>query len=175
MEESPMGSETRSIERRWAVLFGWATALAVFTSPVLAQNLPDPALTPGEVDPALTVAILCAPGFSTRTIRSVASPAQKRAIFQAYGMNPNQPPCPCELDHLIPLGIGGSNGTLNLWPQPRSAMPCNSLDKDQIERRLPQEVCTSKIDLLAAQQEIATNWIAAYRARTWRRNGACGL
>ncbi len=80
-------------------------------------------------------------------------------------MAPSQPPCPCEIDRLIPLGIGSSNVPRNLWPQSESTVPWNSKLKDQLEIRLRTKVCAGTTDLLVAQQEIATDWIAAYVAR----------
>ena len=48
--------------------------------------------------------------------QSYSSNLRKNEVHMAYGMAPNQPPCPCELDHLIPLGLGGTNWLANLWP-----------------------------------------------------------
>jgi hypothetical protein len=115
-------------------------------------------------DPALTSDVLCAPGFSPKALRNVPT-ARKKAIYRVYVMAPNQAPCPCEIDHLIPLGIGGSNGPRNLWPQSESTVPWNSKLKDQLEIRLRTEVCAGTTDLLTAQQEIAADWIAAYVSR----------
>jgi hypothetical protein len=74
----------------------------------------------------------------------------------------DQPPCPCEIDHLIPLGLGGTNRPANLWPQSYSTVPWNSKVKDQLEIKLRTEMCHGDIDLAAAQQEIAKDWKAAY-------------
>ena len=62
-----------------------------------------------------------------------------------------------ELDHLVPLELGGSNDLSNLWveaghiPNP----------KDSVENRLHREVCSGKISLHAAQVDIAHNWMTA--------------
>jgi hypothetical protein len=130
-----------------------------------AGDLPDPRLTPGRADPSLTRDELCAPGFSTKTIRRHGSRASGDEIYRTYGVTRNDPPCPCEIDHLIPLGIGGSSDRGNLWPQSYSAVPWNSKRKDELETQLRTEVCSGKIELLAAQHEIATDWIAAYQKR----------
>src|SRR6266849_1000488 len=61
--------------------------------------------------------------------------------------------------------LGSSNGPRNLWPQSESTVPWNSKLKDQLEIKLRTEACAGTTDLLAAQQEIATDWIAAYVAR----------
>jgi hypothetical protein len=139
-------------------------AILLATTTAFAGDLPDPKITPGLADPTITKEIICAPGFNTKAIRSVRS-ARKKAIFKVYGMAPDEPPCPCEIDHLIPLGLGGSNRPRNLWPQSDSTLPWNSVVKDRLERRLHDDVCHGIIDLKAAQQEIAKDWIAAYIAR----------
>jgi hypothetical protein len=77
----------------------------------------------------------------------------------------NKAPCPCELDHLIPLELGGSIDARNLWPQPTCTSPWNSKEKDQLEKHLHSEVCAGALDLLAAQKEIAADWTAAYQRR----------
>ena len=138
--------------------------IAMSASAALAGDLPNSEITPGLADPALTKDALCAPGFSPKANRNVPS-ARKKAIYKVYGMAPDSPPCPCEVDHLIPLGIGGSNRPRNLWPQPYSTVPWNSKAKDQLEIKLRTEVCAGTIELSAAQQEIATDWIAAYTKR----------
>ena len=35
--------------------------------------------------------------------------------------------------------------------------------KDQLERLLAEQVCAGRLDLAVAQQDIAANWIAAYK------------
>ena len=145
------------------VHFGFAL-VAISVWGALARDLPDLFFTPGEADNSLTMEVLCTPGFSPSKLRNVPT-ARRRAIYKVYGMQPLTPPCPCEVDHLIPLGIGGSNRPRNLWPQPELTRPWNSKMKDQLEIRLRSEVCGGKIELTAAQREIATDWTAAYVKR----------
>ena len=142
-----------------------ALSIGILNCTASAGDLPDPRLTPGIADPSLTRDELCAPQFSTKTIRRHGSRASGDEIYRAYGVTRNDPPCPCEIDHLIPLGIGGSSGRANLWPQSYAAVPWNSKRKDELETQLRTEVCAGKIELLAAQHEIATDWIAAYQKR----------
>jgi hypothetical protein len=141
-------------------------AVAVFAlgGGALAGDLPDPHITPGLTDPDMTWERLCSTGFTTYVTRNVPS-ARKKAIYKVYGMSPDEAPCPCEVDHLIPLGLGGSNGPRNLWPQSSVTQLWNSHLKDKLENRMHAEVCAGKVELEAAQQEIAVDWIKAYVAR----------
>lgn len=126
--------------------------------------LPDPACTPGTVDPAVTPATLdttiCRPGGYSSSVRppeSVTS-VEKRAAITAYGAT--GPVGSFELDHLVPIGIGGSpNSARNLWPEP-GASPN---PKDDLEAALHDQVCARRLDLAAAQQLAAGDWVTAYR------------
>src|SRR5262245_20558784 len=67
------------------------------------------------------------------------------------------------VDHLIPLSLGGSNSIRNLWPQSTKRSPWNSFVKDALERKLHKLVCAGQLDLKTAQNEIASDWIEAYK------------
>ena len=150
----------RRREHKWL-----AIALMIgLTAISYAGDRPDPQLTPGLADVALTKEVICAPSFTTHTIRYVPS-ARKKAIYKVYGISPDQADCPCELDHLIPLQLGGSNKPRNLWPQSYGTMPWNAHLKDRLEMQMHKEVCGGKTDLSAAQEEIASDWIKAYLLR----------
>ena len=64
---------------------------------------------------------------------------------------------------LIPLSLGGSNSTKNLWPESYLTEPWNAHTKDQLEYKLLQLVRSGQVDLHTAQQEIAVDWITAYK------------
>ncbi|CQD24064.1 hypothetical protein BN1232_06032 [Mycobacterium lentiflavum] len=79
--------------------------------------------------------------------------------MRAYGRT--APMQSFELDHAIPIALGGATSTANLWPQERQAF-MRADAKDQLENHLHDLVCSSRESLSDAQQEIATDWIAAY-------------
>ena len=126
--------------------------------------LPDPACTPGAVDPHVTDATLestvCRRGGYTSTVRPPTSVtnSEKRLAQAAYGQSDG--PSAYEFDHLVPLELGGTpNSAANLWPEPGSSPN----PKDKLEGALHDLLCTHRITLTAAQHMIATDWITAYR------------
>jgi hypothetical protein len=141
-----------------------AFAFLLFLAPVApAQQptpvVPDPKLTPGDSF-AVTVQDLCVPGY-TKKVRNV--PAEmKREVYEEYGVT-SHGPGDYEVDHLIPLELGGSNSIKNLWPESHRTSPWNAQVKDRLEGKLHELVCSGRLDLKTAQQAIAANWIEAYR------------
>src|ERR1700720_3665021 len=106
--------------------FAFLFSLAQF---VLAQQptpiLPDPKLTPGDAF-EVTVQDLCVSGY-TKKVRNV--PAEmKREVYQEYGVT-SHGPGDYEVDHLIPLELGGSNSIKNLWPGSHQTSPWKCLSK----------------------------------------------
>lgn len=77
--------------------------------------------------------------------------------MHAYNVT-NQPRASFELDHLIPLELGGSpKNVKNLWPEPIKS----ALVKDRsVEDKLHAAVCNHSVSLFLAQREIAANWTA---------------
>ena len=137
--------------------------LFIFVQAVLAQQptpiLPDPKLTPGYSF-AVTVQDLCVPGY-TKKVRNV--PAEmKREVYREYDIT-SHGPGDYEVDHLIPLELGGSNSIKNLWPESHRTSPWNAQVKDRLEGKLHELVCSGRLDLKTAQEAIAANWIGAYK------------
>jgi len=134
-----------------------------------AYSLPDPRCTPGAINPRVTQAdissTICVSGYtsSIRPPESVTEP-EKVASATAYGYI--GPFHTAEYDHLIPLELGGDpNDPANLWVEPNdrpdAADTYNS--KDTLESKLNDLVCSGHMTLAAAQQAIATDWVAAYQ------------
>jgi hypothetical protein len=139
---------------------------ATFDSPTKTSGctsngpLPDPDCSPGAIFASSTVEDICTPGYSS-SVRNV-SVSLKKKIYGEYGLTYPQPTGSYEVDHIIPLELGGSNDRANLYPEAAEPAP-GFHEKDIVEDYLHQEVCAGHIELSAAQQQIANDWIAVYR------------
>ena len=143
--------------------------LTLTALPACAQVLPDSWQTPGAIDPRVTEAniegTICAPGYTQRVRPPEdVSYRLKRELMAAYGHQGERLRY-YELDHLIPLELGGAPlARANLWVEPRyTRNGWNAARKDELERALNELVCAHRLDLATAQRDIAANWIAAYR------------
>src|SRR3984893_6677753 len=137
-----------------AVLFFRAVVFADQPAPIR----PDPKLTPGATFD-VTLQDISEPGYSKK-VRNVTAEL-KREVYAEYGIAEHQPG-EYEVDHLIPLSIGGSNSIKNMWPESYRTV-WNARVKDRLEDRLHALVISGKLDLETAQREIATDWITAYQ------------
>ena len=173
-------AEADRMSRRWmpAVPLKWAAAAAVVAVALGAAALlptrgPGPNRGAGATEAgALPVAALTPGATVDIDVRDVCDqtppPAQeigaavRLAVLRSYGME-TVPPDEYELDYLITPQLGGSPDPRNLWPQRYGARVWNAGVKDQLEDLLPRLVCEGRIDLRTAQQDIAADWVAAYR------------
>jgi len=119
--------------------------------------MPDPALTPGAIQSSDTAAI-CTPGWASAH-RDVSSETED-AVAAEYGLSSHDG---YEIDHLIPLELGGSNTMANLWPEPYGS-PYGAIEKDGLEDYLHEQVCDGALPLATAQRKIAGNWYTAWVA-----------
>jgi hypothetical protein len=126
------------------------------------NGLPDSKCTPGATNPDVTQdnikKTICKPGFS-KSIRPPVSYTEplKKKLMESYGFTDSL--SNYELDHLIPLEVGGNPyDAKNLWPQAHYGQ-AKSLEKDKYESYLNKQVCSGKISLHEAQMEISTNWM----------------
>jgi hypothetical protein len=129
--------------------------------------IPDPSCTPGAINPTVTLDVLRRPDFRTACVRDQAtSHKEKMIVYEWYGLphpaqnwGDNQS---CEMDHVIPLELGGADTLDNIWPQ---CGPAGGQEdaryfrlKDIVENFLTWSVKSDLLDLAAAQRGIATDW-----------------
>jgi hypothetical protein len=123
--------------------------------------LPDQKITPGAAFPGVTASQMCVPGWA-EAHRDVPEEVSHQ-VFAEYGLSYSVHDS-YEVDHLIPLELGGSNSIRNLWPQPQGGSSPGYPSKDRLENRLHELVCSGSLSLAVAQHAIASNWWAAYQA-----------
>ena len=121
--------------------------------------MPDPTLTPGAVRTTDPVEICT---HSTREFRHWSREADDRTLIE-YGLPPGPHP-EVEIDHLIPLGVGGADDDRNKWPEPRRNIEpqWNAERKDRLEWKLRDLICAGELDVREAQHMMAEDWVEAY-------------
>jgi hypothetical protein len=127
-------------------------------APEVVLAAPNPTLTPGAAVVENPIN-LCRESMPKN--KDVPSSIRHR-VFEEYGVA-NAPARAYEVDYLITPALGGSDDIHNLWPHSYANTEWNATVKDALEDRLRDLVCQGKVDLSAAQREIATNWIEAYK------------
>jgi hypothetical protein len=122
--------------------------------------VPDPTLTPGAVR-TTDAGEICSHG--TRELRHWSRDRDDQIMIE-YGL-PSGPHPDFEIDHLIPLAIGGSDDDWNIWPEPRRSIEpiWNAERKDKLEWRLRELVCSGAVGVAEAQRAIAEDWTEAYK------------
>jgi hypothetical protein len=136
--------------------------------PADAPYLPNPAWQPGANNPDVNQdniqITICVSGYSSRIRPPVSyTNALKARQIKEYGYSDTNL-ANYEEDHLISLALGGDpKDPKNLWPQPRYSTPYNASTKDTLEDVLHKMVCSGQVPLDTARQEMASDWLAAYR------------
>lgn len=129
--------------------------------------LPNPATTPGAINPSLSERDFrerCHEKGWTREFRPPTSytNAMKRNAMRQAGISYDQRGA-YEEDHLVPLCLGGAPyDARNLWLEPRGGF-WTAEKKDALERKLCRLACDGQIPLPEAQGAIAANWIVTYQ------------
>jgi Protein of unknown function (DUF3761) len=131
------------------------------TSACVRSARPDRHCSPGAYYSRLTKGVICSASFRTGTIRNVPQ-AEKFRVEREYGMAATYYGYTIEIDHIVPLELGGSNAIANLFPEPGSGT-ANYHTKDALENRAKAEVCAGTLSLRAARRGFAMNWEALYR------------
>lgn len=134
-----------------------AVAPRVTRAPGVPASVPMPnrELTPGAIQSSDTAAI-CTPGWASAH-RDVSA-ATEDYVAGEYGLSSHYG---YEIDHLIPLELGGANSVSNLWPEPYNS-PYGATQKDGLEDYLHEQVCYHGMSVSTAQREIAANWYTAW-------------
>jgi hypothetical protein len=135
-----------------------------------AHLLPDPVATPGAVNPDVVAdpdggrrlldgveMNICAKDFSTKPFRKTTE-KMKRDVCDEYGAAGKGCPDPKwgEIDHLVPLELGGMDVEANLWWQPA---PDYHVKDHGVEDRLKPLVCRGKLTLVQAQDCVRKDWV----------------
>jgi len=151
--------EQRMVARKLLALFMFVGVLA---APAFAFEVrPNSNITSGSVRiDGHDVNATCG---HSKAHRGSMSHARRDEILTHYGLPPGEHP-DYEIDHLVPLCLGGSDDPSNLWPQPRRSIEpkWNAEAKDRLERLMCDMVCSGQIDIGTAQEAFAKDWIAAY-------------
>lgn len=125
--------------------------------PSNVQGATDPRATQANIDTTV-----CRPGYS-RSVRpsyAVTSPLKRRMMMAQH---PSERSADYELDHLIPISLGGAPlDARDLWLQPRRGQ-ANAQDKNALAFVLWRLVCEHKMPLATAQEAMRRDWIAAYK------------
>jgi hypothetical protein len=144
---------------------GLSTALNDPSFLLHQRGILPPAGTPGATDPAVTQAnitiTVCRPGYS-RAVRppyAITGPFKRRLMDVQH---PGERMADYELDHLIPISLGGAPfDTRDLWLQPRNGQ-ANAAQKNALAYILWRLVCEHRLPLRTAQRAISHNWIQAF-------------
>lgn len=133
---------------------------ACAAQPPIPPTRPDTKLTPGAIASTDTAKV-CQVGYSS-TVRKT-SDALKARVYASYGLI-NAPGADFEIDHRVPLSLGGADTQANLWPESYQTMPWNAHVKDKLEHYILWRVCIdSSLSLRDGQRLFLGDWIQAYR------------
>jgi hypothetical protein len=128
------------------------------------QALPNPQITPGAIDPAITSqnlqSTVCVKGYTAkvRPDKKYTNRMKRQQLRQFNYADRN--PQNYEQDHLIPLSIGGNpSDPKNLWPQPRAGA-WGAEQKNDLEFVVYKMVCNGDISLADAQQRECVSFLA---------------
>ena len=134
--------------------------------PVLAEELPirpDDTLTPGVVGSA-EFADVCGlvDGQTYSQRHRETTQKMKNEAYAAYSVN--KAGREFEIDHRVPLCVGGADDPRNLWPELGWQHP-SFHDKDRLEARVCRAVCRTRTMTLAEGQAIFLgDWIAGFQS-----------
>ena len=132
-------------------------AIIILGAPRFASAQLPSIQTPGA-KAGVSEAEVCAADFEASV--KPASPWQVGQALSRYGRRLDDKSV--QVDHLIPVTLGGTHDPDNLWPQPVSG-EWSVAQKDELEAKLHQMVCSKSITLKVAQESIKKDWVKAYK------------
>jgi hypothetical protein len=141
---------------RMARLSFVVAAAIIGVSSYAAAQLPSAFQTPGNKSKA-SEAQVCAADFEA-SVKPMAKWQRDQAL-ERYGKRPED--FTGELDHLIPISLGGTNDPENLWPLPANK-DMGPAEKKALDQKLHQLVCDKTLKLKDAQDAIKKDWVKAY-------------
>jgi hypothetical protein len=146
---------------------GTIAALLALSLPALAQQaeVPDATLTPGVIASTNEAEVCGVVGGLSYSKRHRQTPAGLKAlVFRRYGIDPRGQDW--EIDHRLPLALGGADAVYNLFPQPGDGHGARFTyhHKDKLEVWAWEQVCRRHAMPLAEAQAIfmAPDWRPAY-------------
>jgi hypothetical protein len=130
-----------------------------FTMPLVTGGLsmPNRRLTPGAVDMTNTTRVCVLPDHQAPT---VIPPATQQEIYTEYRITNPAVQAKYDIDYLVPIGLGGSTSTANMWPA--AFKGTGFFEKIQLDHVMRDMVCRREISLRAAQHDMEQNWYAAW-------------
>ncbi len=154
------------INRRVSFTAGLAISFVAFASIVWggAAEVPDDSVTPGVVASTDAMRVCETIGGLTYSKRHRATPyALKELIRERDQCDPHN----SEVDHRLPLALGGDDvkGNLSCQPGPAPSVKWNFHDKDRLEVYAWESVCkhhTMTLDAAQAMFLAPSNWIKRY-------------
>jgi hypothetical protein len=133
-----------------------ATVVAVGVPALAIAQLPSSFQTPGNKSKA-NEAQVCAADYEA-SVKPMAQWQRDQAL-ERYGKRPED--FTGELDHLIPISLGGTNDPDNLWPLPANK-EMGPDQKKALDAKLHELVCNKTIKLKDAQDAAKKDWVKAY-------------
>lgn len=132
-----------------------------FTSPLYTYKYanityPDEILTPGEIG-TNDLNVICYEYYEKLLVKVPDDITKK--VYEEY-MIKTYTPKEYEIDHFIPLALGGSNNIKNLWPQPITYPGYK--EKDYLQLYLRDQVCNHGMNLTDARMKITGDWYSLY-------------
>ncbi|HZP48827.1 MAG TPA: hypothetical protein VFB07_09850 [Vicinamibacterales bacterium] len=145
-----------------------ATACAMALPAIAAAQLPNNYYTPGKAE-KVDVKALCSASYDGSS--KPASDWQKAEALTRYGVRPES--FGGELEHLVPVALGGSNDPDNLYPfhgQGEYTLEA----KQRLAAKLHELVCDGKISLKQAQDVFKKDWTKGYKQYVGAMNAPGG-